>query len=200
MKVLFAQSCQTLCNPTVCILPGSSVHGILQAGILEWVAISFSRGSSQPRDQAHISCIAGRFFTIWATWKAHNTVHTIRNLNIHWKDWCYSWSSTSLVTWCEETTHWKRPWCWERVTAKEGAGKGWDGWMESLTQCTWIWANSGRQGRTGKPGMLQSMGLQRVKYNLVTKQQQITAADSVKLISLNKKLIKWCMDKVLYKS
>ena len=59
-----AQSCPTLCNPMDCSLPGSSVHGIFQARILEWVAISFSRGSSQPRDQTPVSCIAGRRFTI----------------------------------------------------------------------------------------------------------------------------------------
>ena len=57
------QSCPTLCNPMDHCQPGSSVHGILQARILEWVAMSFSRGSSQLRDQTHISCIAGRFFT-----------------------------------------------------------------------------------------------------------------------------------------
>ena len=54
-----------------CSLPGSSVHGILQARILEWVAISFSRGSSWPRDRTPVSCIAGRFFTIWARREAH---------------------------------------------------------------------------------------------------------------------------------
>ena len=57
------QSCPTVCNPMDCRLPGSSVHGILQARILEWVAISFSRGSSQPRDITCISCLVGRFFT-----------------------------------------------------------------------------------------------------------------------------------------
>ena len=62
--VLVAQSCPTLCNPMDCSLPDFSAHGILQARILEWVAISFSRGSSQPRDQTQVSCIAGRFFTI----------------------------------------------------------------------------------------------------------------------------------------
>ena len=62
-RVLVTQSCPTLCNPTDCSSPGSSVHEIFQARILEWVAISFSRGSSQPRDQTWVSCIAGRFFT-----------------------------------------------------------------------------------------------------------------------------------------
>ena len=64
---LVAQSCLTLCDPMGCTLPGSSVHGILQARILEWVAISFSRGSFQSVDQTQVSCTAGRFFTNWAT-------------------------------------------------------------------------------------------------------------------------------------
>ena len=65
-----AQSCPTLCDPVDCRLPGFSVHEIFQARILEWVAIPFSRGSSQPRDWTHVSyvcCTAGRFFTFWAT-------------------------------------------------------------------------------------------------------------------------------------
>ena len=61
------QLCPTLCNPMDCSLPDSSVHGIFQARVLEWIAISSSRGSSQPRDQTQVSHIAGRFFTIWAT-------------------------------------------------------------------------------------------------------------------------------------
>ena len=61
------QSCPTLCGPMDCSLPGSSVHGIFQARILEWVAISFSRGSSQTRDWTLVSRIVGRHFTIWAT-------------------------------------------------------------------------------------------------------------------------------------
>ena len=63
-KVLAAQSYLTVCNPMDCSPPGSSVHGTLQARILEWVAMPFSRGASQPRDQIWVSCIAGRFFTI----------------------------------------------------------------------------------------------------------------------------------------
>ena len=62
--------CPTLCDPVDCSLPGSSIHGILQGKILEWVAISFSRGSSQPRDQTQVSHIAGRCFTLWVTKEA----------------------------------------------------------------------------------------------------------------------------------
>ena len=62
--MLVAQSCLTLCDPMDCSPPGSSVHGILQARILEWVAFSSSRASSLPRDTTKVSYIAGRFFTI----------------------------------------------------------------------------------------------------------------------------------------
>ena len=63
VKMLVAQSCPTLCDPMDSSPPGSSVHGVLQARILEWVAIFFSRGSFQPRDQTWVSCIVGGFFT-----------------------------------------------------------------------------------------------------------------------------------------
>ena len=65
--VIVAQLCLILCNPMDYSPPSSSVHGISQARILEWVTISFPRGSFQPRDWTVVSCIAGRFFTIWAT-------------------------------------------------------------------------------------------------------------------------------------
>ena len=64
---LVAQLCLILCDPMDSSPPGSFAHGILQARILEWVAMPFSRGSSQPSDWIQVSCIAGRFFTAWAT-------------------------------------------------------------------------------------------------------------------------------------
>ena len=82
---------------------------------------------------------------------------------------CWSWSYNTLASWCEELTHWKRSWCWERLRAGgERDDRGWDGWMALLTQWTWVWASSGRWWWTGKPGVLQSMGLQRVRYDWVT--------------------------------
>ena len=90
-------------------------------------------------------------------------------LNIHWKDWCWSWSSNILVTWCEELTHWKRPWCWERLkVGGEGDDGGWDGWMASPTQWTWDWASSRSWWWTGKPGVLQFMGSQMVRHDWAT--------------------------------
>ena len=73
-------------------------------------------------------------------------VHQSRSvLSVHWKDWCWSWSSNTLATWCENLTHWKRPWCWERLKAGgERHDRGWDSWLASLTQWTWVCANSGK--------------------------------------------------------
>ena len=71
--------------------------------------------------------------------------------------------------WCEELTHWKRLWCWERLKAEgEVEDRGWDGGMASPTQWTWIWENSRGWQWTGRPGMLQSMGSQRVRHDWVT--------------------------------
>ena len=76
------------------------------------------------------------------------------------------------ATWLEELTHWKRPWCWERLKAGgEGNDRGWDGWMTSPTWWAWVWASSGIGCRTGKPGVLQSMGSQRVGHDWATEQQ-----------------------------
>ena len=84
----------------------------------------------------------------------------------------WSWSSNTLTTWCEELTHWKRPWCWERLTpGGEGDERGWDCWMRSPTQRMWVWANFRSWWRTGKPGVLQSMGSQRFGHSWATEQQ-----------------------------
>ena len=79
-------------------------------------------------------------------------VHPRRSvLGVHWKDWCWSWNSNTLATWYEELTHLKRPWCWERLKAGgEGDDRGWDGWMASPTQRTWVWINSGSWWLTGR--------------------------------------------------
>ena len=79
-------------------------------------------------------------------------------------DW--PWEDKTLL-WCEELTHWKSLWCWERLKAGgEGDDRGWDGWMASPTQWTWTWVNSRSWWWTGKPGVLQSMGSQRVRQDL----------------------------------
>ena len=66
-------------------------------------------------------------------------------LHIHWKDWCWFWSSSILVIWCEQLTHWKNLWCWERLKAKgEEGSRRWNGWIALSIQWTWTWTNSRR--------------------------------------------------------
>ena len=87
-------------------------------------------------------------------------------LGVHWKDWCWSWNSNTLATWCKELTHLKRLWCWERLRAGgEGDDRGWDGWMASRT---WVWVNSGSWWWTGRPGVLRLTGSQRVRHDWAT--------------------------------
>ena len=95
-------------------------------------------------------------------------------LNIHWKDWCWSWNFNTLATWCKELTHLKRPWCWERLKlGGEGDSSGWDDWMASPTQWTWVWVISGNWWWTERPGVLQSMGSQRFGHNWATELMEL---------------------------
>ena len=88
-------------------------------------------------------------------------------LGVHWKDCCWSWNSNTLATSCEELTHRKRPWCWERLGAGgEGDNRGWDGWMASPTRWAWVWVNSGSWWWTGRPGMLRFTGSPRTGHRL----------------------------------
>ena len=90
-------------------------------------------------------------------------------LGVLWKNWCWNWNSNTLATWCEELTHWKRPWCWERLRAGgEEDDRGWDGLMASPTRWTWVWVDSRSWWWTGSPGMLRIMGSKRVGHDWVT--------------------------------
>ena len=98
------------------------------------------------------------------SWTARRSIQSILkeiSSDYSLEDWCWSWNSNTLATWWEEFTHWRRPWSWERLkVGGEEDDRGWDGWMASLTQWTWVWVNSGSWWWTGKPGVLQSMGSQ----------------------------------------
>ena len=81
----------------------------------------------------------------------------------------WSWNSNTLATSWEKLTHWRIPWCWEGLgEGGEGDNRGWDGWMASPTRWTWVWVNRGSWQWTGSPGVLQFMGLQRVRQEWVT--------------------------------
>ena len=89
-------------------------------------------------------------------------------LNIRWKDWCWSWTSNTLVTWYKELTHWKRPWCLERLKAGEGENRGWNGWMASPTRWTSVWTSPRSWWWTWKPGVLHSTGSQGIGHDWMT--------------------------------
>ena len=90
-------------------------------------------------------------------------------------------NSNTLATWFEELTHWKRPWYWERLkVGGEGDDRGWDGWMVSLTQWTWVWVNSRSWWWIGRPGVLQSMGSQRVRHDWLTEPNWTEAERNLK--------------------
>ena len=90
------------------------------------------------------------------------------SLLAYWVQHTHSWNSNTLATWCEELTHLKRPWCREILKVGEGDDSGWDGWMASLTRWTWVWVGSKSWWWTGRPGILQSMGSQRVGHSWAT--------------------------------
>ena len=90
-------------------------------------------------------------------------------LGFLWKEWCWSWNSSTLATSWKELTHWKRLCCWEALGAGgEGDDRGWDGWMASQTRWTWVWVNWGSWWWTGRPGVLWFMGSQRVGHDWAT--------------------------------
>ena len=105
----------------------------------------------------------------WTARRSNQSILKEIGPQYHWKDWCWSWNSNTLTTWCKELTDWKRTWCWERLKVKgEGNERGWDGWMTPLTQWTWVCVSSGSWWWTGKPGVLQSMESQRVRHDWAT--------------------------------
>ena len=98
-------------------------------------------------------------------------------LNIHWKAWCWSWSSNTLPTWCEEPMQGSdllgKTLMLGKIEDRRRRGRQRMRLLNGITNWViWVWANSGRQWRTGKPGVLQSVELQRVGHNWVTEQQQ----------------------------
>ena len=83
----------------------------------------------------------------------------LKEMGVHWKDWCWGWNSNALSIFWEEPTHSKRPWCWVRLRAGgEGDKRGCDGWMASPTQCTWVWVRSGSWWWTGRLACCGSWG------------------------------------------
>ena len=102
----------------------------------------------------------------WTARRSSQSILEDISSGVLWKDWCWSWNSNTLATWCEELAHLKRPCCWERLRAGgEGDDRGWDGWMASPTQWTFVWVDSRSWWWTGRPGVLRFMVLRRVRHD-----------------------------------
>ena len=152
--------------PTKVCLVKAMVFPVVMDGCESW---TIKKAEWRKNDTFELWCWRRLLRVPWIA-RRFNTRQSKRKsvLNIHWKDWCWSWNSNTLATWCKELTHWKRPWCWERLKAGEGEDRGWDGWMASSTQRTWVWTSSRRWWWTGRPGVPQSMGLKRVRHDWAT--------------------------------
>ena len=149
----------------VCLVK-AMVFPVVMYGCESW---TIKKSEHQRIDAFELWCWRRLLRVPWTVRRSNQSIQKESVLNFHWKDWCWSWNSNTLATWCKQPTHWKRLWCWERLKAGgEGDNRGWDGWMASPTQWTWVWVGSGSWWWTGKPGMLQSMGSQRVSHNWVT--------------------------------
>ena len=126
-------------SPTKVCLVKAMVFPVVMYGCESW---TIKKADCWRIDAFELWCWRRLLRVPWSARRSNKSILRKSVLNIHWKDWCWSWSSNTLATWCGELTHWKRPWCWERVKiGEEGGDKGWGGWMASLTQWTWVWAS-----------------------------------------------------------
>ena len=103
----------------------------------------------------------------WTAKRSNQAILKEISPGVHWKDWCWSWNSSTLANSWKELTHWKRHWCRDRLGAEEGDDKEWDGWMASPTRWTWVWVIRSWWW-TGRPGVLWFMGSQRVGHDWAT--------------------------------
>ena len=129
---------------------------------------TIKKAECQKIDAFELQCWRKLLRLPWTAKKSNQSIPRKSVLSVHWKDWCRSWSSNTLATWCKKQAHWKRTWCWQRLKVGEEDDRGWNGWMPSLTQWTWVWVNSGSWWWTGRPGVLQFMGSQRVWHDWAT--------------------------------
>ena len=115
------------------------VFPVVMYGCESW---TITKAECRRIDAFELWCCRSLLKVPWTARWSNQSILKKSMLNTHWKDWCWSWSSSTLATWCTELTHWKIPWCWERLKAEGEGDDRWDGWMTSPTQWTWVWVNS----------------------------------------------------------
>ena len=151
--------------PTKVRLVKAMVFPVVMYGCESWTV---KKAERRRTDAFELWCWRRLLRVPWTARRSNQSILKI-SPGIFWREWCWSWNSSTSATSCEELTHWKRLWCWERLGAGgEGDDRGWDGWMASPTWWMWVWVNSGSWWWTGRPGMLWFMGLQRVRHDWAT--------------------------------
>ena len=152
--------------PTNICLVKAMVFPVVMYGCESWTV---KKAEWRRIDAFELWCWRRLLRVPWTARRSNQSILKETSPEFHWKDQCWSWNSSTLATWCEELTHWKRPWCWARLKAEgEGDNRGWDGWMASPTWWAWVWTSSEGWWKTGKPGVLQSMRSQRGRHNWAT--------------------------------
>ena len=152
--------------PTKVRLVKAMVFPVVMYGCESWTV---KKAEHRRTDAFELWCRRKLLSVPWTARRSNQSILKEISPGCHWKDWRWGWNSSTLATSCGELTHWKRRWCWEGLWAGgEGDDRGWDGWMASQTQWTWVWVNSRSWWWTGRPGVLQFRGSQRVGHNWAT--------------------------------
>ena len=172
--------------PTKVRLVKATVFPLVMYGCESWTV-----KKAEPRriDVFELWCWRGLLRVPWNARRSNQSI--LKEISPEYavlnKDGCWSWNSNTLATWCKELTHWKRPWCWVRLkVGGEADNRGWDGWIASLARWTGVWVNSGSWWWTGRPGMLQCMGSQRVELDYWTEPNMVGPVWSARERVLNK--------------
>ena len=121
---------------------------VVMYGCESWTV---KKAEHQRIDAFELQCCRRLLRVPWTTRRSNQSILKRSVLGVHWKDWCWSWSSNTLATSCEELTHWKRLWCWEGLgTGGKGDDRGWDGWMvHRLYGREFEWTSGGGDGKGG---------------------------------------------------
>ena len=152
--------------PTKVHLVKAMVYPVVMHGCESW---TIKKANCQIIDASELWGWRGLLRVSWNSRISSQFILKEISPGVHWKDWCWSWNSNTLAIWLEELTHWKRPWCLERLRAAgEGDDRGWDGWMASPTWWAWVWVDSWSWWWTGRPGMLRFLGSRKVAHDWVT--------------------------------
>ena len=153
-------------STNICLVK-AMVYPVVMYGCESW---TINKAEHRRIDAFELWCWRRLLRVPWTARRSNQSILKEIRAGVHWKDWCWSWNSNILAAWCEELTHLKRSWCWERLReGGEGDNRGWDGWMASLTQWTWVWVDSCSWLWTGRPGVLGFMGSQGVRHDWSTK-------------------------------